>query len=362
LVSLTLSKSTFTCEDEGENVVYLVATDNSGNMDSCETIVTVVTSEVLDISEGVITQVSCADGEDGSVSLTVTGGAPDYTYDWDNDGTGDFDDLAGLTGVGAGTYILSVQDTNGCVSEASFTILEPDPIVLSSSVTDESCPGANDGAIDLTVAGGTPDYTFIWTSDDVDFEEDTEDLSGIKAGDYTLDLTDANGCEATLEVTISVIAEIDLSVTVDGSSFTSNQAGATYQWIDCADLSEIDGATDQEFIPVSFGDFAVIVTIDGGCSDTSDCYPFGTDGINEQEFLEINVYPNPTEGMITIQLNENITFAEISVFDLKGSQLVNKTTSKSTEIIDLTHLENGVYLVEVKLENGIVTRKVTIQK
>lgn len=362
LASLTISKSTFTCEDEGENVVVLIATDNHGNVDSCETIVTVVTSEVLDISEGVITQVSCADGEDGSVSLTVTGGAPEYTYDWDNDGTGDFDDLAILTGVGAGTYILAVQDTNGCVSEASFTIIEPDPIVLSFTATDESCPGANDGEIALTVVGGTPDYTFVWTSDDVDFEEDTEDLTGLKEGDYTLDLTDANGCEASLDVTISVIAEIDLSVTVDGETFTSNQAGATYQWIDCLDLSEIDGATNQEFTAITFGDYAVIVTIDGGCSDTSACYEFASDGINEQEFLELNVYPNPTEGLITIQLSENITFAEISVFDLKGSRLVNKTTSKSTEIIDLTQLENGVYLVEVKLENGIVTRKVTIQK
>lgn len=61
-------------------------------------------------------------GTDGGVDLTVSGGAPAYTFDWDNDGTGDFDDAEDLSGVVAGTYIVTIIDQNGCSTSQSVVV------------------------------------------------------------------------------------------------------------------------------------------------------------------------------------------------------------------------------------------------
>ena len=101
------------------------------------------------------------------------------------------------TGLTAGTYNVTVTDSNGCTATATFTLAEPDIISILASTTDLECnsaSGAPTGAIDITVSGGTPGsgYTFDWTGTGVNMT--SEDQTGLEAGTYTVVVTDANGC------------------------------------------------------------------------------------------------------------------------------------------------------------------------
>lgn len=132
----------------------------------------------------VSTEVSCNGGMDGAIDITVTGAGP-FTYTWSNGST--TEDLSGLI---AGSYTGTVTDNNGCESSVGpIVITEPTAVSGTTNVTNESSAGANDGAIDLTPAGGTPPYTFLWSN-----SATTEDITGLTAGTYTCTITDANGC------------------------------------------------------------------------------------------------------------------------------------------------------------------------
>ncbi len=140
------------------------------------------------------TNVSCNGANDGSINLTVTGGASctAYTFNWSNGAT--TEDVSNLR---AGTYSVTVTDANGCSTTSSFTLTEP-ALLVSSGVaatyvcgTNVSCNGANDGSINLTVTGGASctAYTFNWSNGAT-----TEDVSNLTAGNYSVTITDANGC------------------------------------------------------------------------------------------------------------------------------------------------------------------------
>ncbi len=134
---------------------------------------------------GAVTSINCNGNANGAIDLTVTGGTPPITFAWSNGAT--TEDLNGLT---AGDYSVTVSDASGnCSVVRSFTINEPTEISIAGNVLPES--SGNDGAIDLTASGGTPAYTFAWSNGAT-----SEDLSGISSGDYTVTVTDANGCEA----------------------------------------------------------------------------------------------------------------------------------------------------------------------
>jgi len=140
-----------------------------------------------------ITDVSCNGGSDGAIDvLSVTGGTAPYTYTLDNLATG-----VPITGLTAGTYSVTVTDVIGCTDTASVTVTEPDLLIASVVATDVSCNGANDGAVDLTVTGGTAPYTYLW-----DNGATTEDMTGLATGNYSVTVTDANGCTATATATI----------------------------------------------------------------------------------------------------------------------------------------------------------------
>jgi P2-related tail formation protein len=162
-----------------------------------------LTEPALLVSSGVAatyvcgTNVSCNGANDGSINLTVTGGASctAYTFNWSNGAT--TEDVSNLR---AGTYSVTVTDANGCSTSkqlhahrASATAQQRRSRNLCLR-NECLCNGANDGSINLTVTGGAActAYTFNWSNGAT-----TEDVSNLTAGNYSVTITDANGCSTT---------------------------------------------------------------------------------------------------------------------------------------------------------------------
>ena len=134
---------------------------------------------------------------DGNIDLTVSGGIPPFIFDWDVDGTGDFDDEEDLSGLVPGSYEVSVVDSGGCIFSTSFEVFSL-PQIIVDQVIDVDCFGSNSGSIELSIDGGTAPFVFDW-----DNGADTEDIFDLVAGEYTLTLTDANGFNETVTVLVS---------------------------------------------------------------------------------------------------------------------------------------------------------------
>jgi hypothetical protein len=145
----------------------------------------------------IVSNLACNGDSSGSIDLTATGGTPGYSYTWNTSATSE--DISGLLG---GTYSVFVSDSNGCSTGDIYTVNEPAALVSSGTATDDT--GGGNGAIDLTVSGGTAPFTFAWSN-----SATTEDLSGLTAGTYTVVVTDSNGCMTMDTFVIDLIIGID---------------------------------------------------------------------------------------------------------------------------------------------------------
>lgn len=144
-----------------------------------------------------ITIPECNGDMNGAIVLNVVGGNGTYSYLWDNSST-----AGSLSGIGAGAYICTVTDTLGCSVQDTITVTEPGVLTISSVITDESA--GFDGAIDLTVTGGTAIYTYSWNTGAT-----WADLSNLTAGTYQVTVTDANGCSASYTAVVNASNGID---------------------------------------------------------------------------------------------------------------------------------------------------------
>jgi hypothetical protein len=151
-----------------------------------------------------------------------------------------------------------------------------------------------------------------------------------------------------------------IAITMDNSA-SAVATGVTYQWINCAGNVPIAGATNQSFSASESGSFAVIVS-DGECSDTSECFTAdlsGIDGLNTSGF---SIIPNPTNGIVSIELSENTMNATISIAALNGQLIETFTTSSASTSRDLSYLNDGIYLISVATENGNTTKRIVVKK
>ena len=148
-----------------------------------------------------LSNVSCNGFADGSVVATANGGAtPNYQYSLTilfstvglSQASGTFSNLT------AGTYSLDVTDINGCSSNQIFTITEPNPLFVNAFSTDISCFGYCDGSAFSMPSGGTPPYSYLWSNGNI-----TDNISGLCAGAYVVNITDANNCVNIETVVIS---------------------------------------------------------------------------------------------------------------------------------------------------------------
>jgi len=162
---------------------------------NCVKTKTIIVSEPAPVIVGSnITNVSCHGGNNGVIDLSVTGGSGGYHYEWTS---GAFtEDIFNLT---AGAYSVTVSDAHGCQKTNSYTINEPlFSLIINGVVTHTSSLTATDGAVDITVNGGTPPYSYSWSNSST-----AADLTNLSVGTYTISVTDGHACTTSNVFTVN---------------------------------------------------------------------------------------------------------------------------------------------------------------
>ncbi|MBN2682565.1 MAG: PKD domain-containing protein [Bacteroidales bacterium] len=209
--------------------------------------------------------IACYNVPTGSIDLSVNGGVNPYYYNW-NGPSGYGASTQDILGLYAGTYDVTVTDGNGCTTINTITLTQPaQPLSVTGIVENTSCHGQAEGSINITPAGGTPTYSFIWSN-----AFSSEDIVDVTGGVYGVTVTDANGCIVTSSWEITepapVIAYpsasqricIDGSATISGSA-TGGSAPYTYAW-----NGNMIGSS-QVVSPTEDATYSLIVTDVNGC-------------------------------------------------------------------------------------------------
>ena len=311
-------------------------TDGNGCIDS-------ISIEILDPSNTmelsiVETDVSCFEGEDGVLDLTVVGGAAPYSFDWSN--TEVSEDLSGLE---TGNYFVIVTDNNTCESFISGFVDQPDAALSASDVvTSVICNSDSTGVIDITTSGGTLPYSFDWDNGSID-----EDIDSLPAGTYTLVITDDNLCTDTntyiVNEPLALVLGSDLT---DATCFGDNDgiidltpaggvAPYSYQWS--------NDSTTQDLDSLIAGDYTLVLTDDNLCT------------------AEVTLTINEPLAPISVTADSsniscfggNDGFIDITVAGGNGSYSYVWSNAALTE--DLTDLFIGTYTVAVQDFKGCTT-------
>ncbi len=287
------------------------------------------------------TDLSCHGICIGSISSTVTGGTPTYTYQWMDEfgNTLPGETNPTISNLCAGNYTLQVTDNLGCVSYQTTEIIEPDTILLNTPfVTPISCNGTCDGIITVNPIGGTPGYSFTW--DDPN-NQTTPNAIDLCTGTYTVDITDANGCQVsqteniTEPMPIQVVLDSTQSATcinsADGGIFITISGGnppLSIAWTQ----NEKDTVFVEDLTNALPGPYIVEVIDANGCTFV--------DTFNIDTLLTVLAFAgNDTivcfEQGVTLNGTSNQTDADFTWFDLNGNIL------SDTSVLNLSAQTTG---------------------
>ncbi|MEO1623898.1 MAG: T9SS type A sorting domain-containing protein [Bacteroidota bacterium] len=234
------------------------------------------------------------------------------SYLWSNGESG-----ASIVLTEEGEYGVTVTDANGCQNSASIQI----SLLPIDEVED--------------VQTSCEEFTWI---DGVTYTESN------KTAVYTL--SNVNGCDSIISLDLT-IQSIDLGITQMNDTLTAVQENVSYQWINCADKSILPGQTDRQFVATEEGEYAVVID-NGSCVDTSACISIVRSSTVDVQFEEsVRLYPNPTEGVSTIEfekVQEQVSVRVWSVVD----QLVAAYHVQNAKTIPLQmEAAAGIYFVEL---------------
>jgi len=259
------------------------------------------------------TDVTCWGESNGEIFVTTIGGQAPFEIEWSNNDE-DFENQ----NLSSGMYSIVVEDANGCL--ASDTIIIETPLALNvQSTTSITCSNTNNGKIDLTVYGGTPPFTYQWSNG-----SETEDLTDISEGTYSVTITDSNLCNSYSTFTLQAPTALLLEAVSKNSSCPEKSDGEieifvtggippyNYNWTGFSSQSS--------FIEtLSSGFYSIVVTDLNNCSisseieitdlyevciSASNAFTPNGDGINDSwEIIGIENFPS----------------AEIEIFDRFGT-------------------------------------------
>jgi len=231
----------------------------------CQTTETFIISEPAVLSATPSqTNITCNGANNGSASVNVSGGTGTYTYLWSTGGN-----TSTVTGLNPGNHSVVITDANGCTLTQNFTITQPSALSATATQSDTSCNGGANGIASVNVTGGTGAYTYIWSPSG----GNSNIASGLSAGNYSVLVTDANGCTLTQNFTISqpnalVLIPSKTDVSCNGAnngtasiSVSGGTGAYTYSWAP-------SGGTSNTATNLSPNSYTVTVTDANGCIAT----------------------------------------------------------------------------------------------
>ncbi|WP_185155477.1 putative Ig domain-containing protein [Rudanella paleaurantiibacter] len=211
------------------------------------------------------TNVTCNGLTNGTAAVSVSGNSGPYTYSWAPSGGNG----ATATGLAAGSYTVTVTDANGCVATQTFTITQPNALVLGGNQTNVSCNGGATGSATVSASGNPGPYTYMWAPSG----GSAPTASGLTAGIYSVTVISGNGCTATRSFTITqppllAATTSQTDVSCNGGSTGSASVtpsggvgGYTYLW-------SPSGGTAATATGLTAGNYSVLVTDANGCTLT----------------------------------------------------------------------------------------------
>ncbi|MFH1319264.1 MAG: PKD domain-containing protein [Bacteroidota bacterium] len=336
-----LSQNTATAIDLLAGVYSVTVTDILGCPATATTTVNDLPPGTATISS--TTDVSCFGSNDGTATVSMAGGAPPYTYLWNNPGS---QTTITATGLSIGSHNVNVTDTNGCVVSATATINTP--IILSNTTLSDSasCNGSCDGNAYSFPSGGTPPYSYQWNDPLLTI---TYDVKNLCAGIYNVLITDANGCTFTDSVMVEEPLAIVLSEFHSDAHCGQNDGIATisvsggtgpysYLWT--------PGNQTTAFISNVFaGTYIVTITDANGCQENTPVTIADLDGPTAIIINSDSVTCNGgNDGLATVSVSGG-TFP----FTYQWDDIMNQTAPTAVNLLA------GTYIVTIKDNNNCIT-------
>jgi len=318
----------------------------------CEESLTVIIEQPTQITvSSDLVNVTCANGNDGLITLTVSGGVPNYTYNWDGIAIND----SILTELTAGTYDVTISDANGCEIETSLTITQPAELIVSVTGTNITCFGANNGSITSTTTGGTGQINYLWEGP-ASYTSSNQNIINLAPGNYSITVADVNGCAAETQATITEPTDVVITETITNPSCLNSDGeisvivsggtpNYTYAWSNASnqslinnlpagtyDLTVTDNNSCQKTAQYILNQASVLATLSGKV-----LYSGGELNSGDARVLLFRKKDNPTGSVlydtaaVTIITNEGFIFADI----FPGEYIIRTTLITPTDYPNL---------------------------
>ena len=308
---------------------------------------------------------SCFGKNNGSIQTNITGGIPfssgvPYQISWTGPNGYTATDST-ISNLAPGDYTLTATDKGGCPFSETYTITEPDEIKITTDLEkDITCFNDADGKIDITVSGGTPNYTYSWTKDGNPFSS-TEDIANLSPATYTISVSDANTCGPTIAffaITEPNILAVNLVTKTDVLCFGDSTGAININTIGGTPIEVTTGVFDYKYAwtgPNGFvssnqnlsgipaGTYYLIVTDNSGCSKNL--------SVTLSQTPEIII--NATTTPIKCYGDNN---ASITVVLSGGKAPYEVSWSNFAEGLFLDNLSGGDYEITVKDALGCIKK------
>jgi subtilisin-like proprotein convertase family protein len=320
--------------------VGVVAINACGNSPIRNRAITVNTELTPSVSINATSSTICS-GTNVTFTANPTNGGTTPSYQWQVNGAN-----VGTNSATFNTAALTNGQTVTCILTSS------DACATTSTATSNG----------ITISVNQPSSSSITTSACGSYTLNSQTYTN--SGTFTQNLTNAAGCDSTITLNLTIDANVNASTSLNGETISSNQTSATYQWIDCNNgNAAIGGETNQSFTATANGNYAVIVT-NGTCSETSACVAITTLSISSisNQTSNISVYPNPSNGIITIEGNVNgKNSVNIKIIDMLGrnvyyEHIIIGANNLINTSINLSELPASAYWLEIQETNGIVLK------